>query len=236
LISLAALDVAEGDIGAARRHIRQALDRTGDEVAVVLNAGLLSEQLGDLDEARDLFAVTLMARPSAAALAVWDDPARRVQKAVVLARAREWADPLVGSLILAYAGRPADARRELQAMTPSPTRDLYAAAASWLDGDLAGAVEELQSMLSRNPLDYEAAGWLAGILRTEGDPRAGTYLRWVRLVQADIGPAVARNVTARIASTDESGFGLPGHYPWAVYVRASGGNLLVPSLTLIGSP
>jgi hypothetical protein len=53
-------------------------------------------------------------------------------------------------------------------------------------------------------------------------------------VQADVGPGIAQAVTATITTAEESWFGVPGHYPWAVYVRAFGGNVLAPDLTLVG--
>jgi hypothetical protein len=91
-------------------------------------------------------------------------------------------------------------------------------------------------MIRRNPLDHHASGWLAGILRAEGDRRAATYLRLARLVQADVGPGIALNVTARVESAGQSRFGLPGHYPWGIYVRENGGNVLAPDLILITAP
>jgi O-antigen ligase/tetratricopeptide (TPR) repeat protein len=236
LISLASLDLAAGDPAAAREHLRLALQRAPDELAVLLNAGLLHERLGDRETALNLLAGALTVRPAAAGLSLLDDPARLDSKTAIVARARSLTTPEQAALILAYAGDPAQARTELAALPPSPTRDLYAAAADWLAGRLVDATARLEAILRRDPLDYRAAGWLAGILRAEGDARAGTYLRWARLVQGDVGPGIARDVTARLASIDESWFGVPGQYPWAVYVRAFGGNVLAPDLTLIGAP
>jgi O-antigen ligase len=234
LISLASLDAELQDVAAARTHVLRAIERAPYEVAVALNAGLIAERIGDRQLALDQLAFAVALRPALAGLPLLADQARLVPKDEIIAAARAISGPEEAALILAYAGEAVRAQAELEARPSSPRREVFLAAAHWLAGDTAGAVDRLQSMVRRNPLDYVAAGWLAGILRAEDDRRAGLYLRLVRLVQADVGPGIAQAVTATITTAEESWFGVPGHYPWAVYVRAFGGNVLAPGLTLVG--
>jgi tetratricopeptide (TPR) repeat protein len=235
LISLASLDLMLQDEDAAREHISRALEQAPYELPVVLNAGLMAERLGDRELAVEQLAVAVALRPAIAALPLLSDETRLPPKSDIIARARSISAPEDAALILAYAGDPAAARAEIEARPASPTRDVLLAAIIWLGGDLDEAVERLEGMIRRNPLDYTAAGWLAGILQAEGDRRAGQYLRLVRLVQGDVGPAIAHSVTARVASASETPLGVPGYYPWAVYIRPFGPTVLAPGLTLIGS-
>lgn len=234
LISLASLELALGDRGNALAHIRLAIDRAPGDLTIVLNAGLFAVRLGERQLALEQLSMAVNLRPAIAGLPLFDDASGIIERADVIARARELAGPLRGALILAYAGDPTTAMGIVTAQPPSPEREIHLAAVTWLAGDAAGAVARFQAMLHANPLDYIAAGWLAGILRAEGDPRFGTYARLSRLVQGDAWPGIAQKITARIASADEPWFGLPSNYPWAVYVRANAGQL-GPGLTLIGS-
>ena len=232
LISLASLDLASGDGATALAHVRQALERAPGDLTVILNAGLIAARLGERQLALEQLAAAVVLRPAIAGLPLFDDPAGVVSKGAVVARARQMVGPQPGALILAYAGDPATARRELEAQPASSGRDILVAATTWLGGDLDGAVTRLQAMVEANPLDYVAAGWLAGILRASDDPRAGDYARLSRLIQADAWPGIAQEITARIAGPDEGGYGLPANYPWAVYLRGFG-DLLAPGITVI---
>jgi hypothetical protein len=234
LISLASLELALGDRASAVVHARLAVERAPKDLTVALNAGLFAARLGERQLALEQLSMAVFLRPAIAGLPLFDDPSGNVARVEVIAQARELAGPLRGALILAYAGDPATAQAAMNAQPPSADRETHLAAAQWLARDPEGAVARLQAMLDANPLDYVAAGWLAGILRAEGDPRADTYARLSELIEGDAWPTVAQEITARIASADEAGYGLPDAYPWAVYLRPYG-DLLAPGLTLIGT-
>jgi hypothetical protein len=196
----------------------------------------MAERLGNRQMALEQLATAVALRPAMAGLSLLDDRARLVSKAEILARARAMSAPEDAALILAYAGDPATAKAELEARPPSDYRELRLAAVLWLGGDTAEAVRRLEAAVQRAPLDYQSAAWLAGILRAENDPRASRYLRLVRIVQFDVGPGLAAEVTARSTMSDDSVAGIPVYYPGGVYIRSFGGTVLAPGLTLIDSP
>jgi tetratricopeptide (TPR) repeat protein len=236
LISLAHLDLELGDATAAGQHVRRALELAPYDLPVALNAGLMAERLGDRALALEQLATAVTLRPAIAALPLLDDAARTVPKQEVIARARAMSGPENAALILAYAGDASAAEAELLARPNSEYRDIFLAVVRWLGGSTEEAIQRLAATVRRNPFDYVAAGWLAGILRAEDDSRAGTYLRLVRLVQADVGPGIAAAVTARVISSNESQAGVPFYYPGGIYIRSAGGTVLAPGLTLITAP
>ena len=234
LISLASLELALGDRAGAASHARLAALRAPRDLTVTLNAGLFAARLGERQLALDQLSMAVFLRPAIAGLPLFDDPSGTVTKAEVIAGARELAVPLRGALILAYAGDPVAAQAVITAQPPSTDREIHLAAVQWLAGDTMSAVARLQAILDANPLDYIAAGWLAGIFRAEGDSRADAYARLTQLIEGDAWPAVSEEITARVASADEPRFGIPSNYPWAIYLRAFG-DVLAPGLTLIGT-
>ncbi len=231
LVDLALLDVAVGDPTAALDHVRLAVRRAPRDLAVGLNAGLLAARLGDAQLALDQLASAVSLRPSMAGLAILDG-VPGVSHAAILARARTLVGPGQAALITAYAGDPLAARRELEALPPSPATSVLIAGCAWLGGDAASAVVSLEAIVAANPLDYVAGAWLTTILRSTGDPLAGRYGRLARMVQGDAWPGIATDLTARVAEPGDFAWALPSDYPWAVYIREYG-DLVVPGLILI---
>ena len=143
LVSLATLDLAAGDVAAARAHATRAMELGVGEPTVALTAGVIEEQTGDAAIAIERFASAVAANPPLASAAFWEDPVRLVSKEQVIERARVFSDPLTAALILAYAGDAETATVELEAQPPSPTRDLYLAATVWRSGDVLAAQQQL---------------------------------------------------------------------------------------------
>lgn len=231
-VSLAALDAAAGDCGAAMDHAAIAMTRGPSEAGVALNAGAVAEGCGSTDQAGTWYAAALAAAPPLAADPYWIAPARASQRAsiVVLAHDRLVAagDPADAALVNAYAGNTTAAQAELAALSgPCETCE---AAAQYLSGDRAGAVAFLQSRLVAHPLDWLAAtalaryAWFSG--NTDG---ALKYQRMAEIVQGDATPSV---VTApnRIEVDAHGGQLQPVNYPWAVYLRNGPNTFWVPGL------
>jgi O-antigen ligase len=234
IIGLASLDLAAGDDRAAIEHARRAVDLGTGEPTIALNAGLIGEAVGDLEFATEQFAHAIEWDPALAASDIWSAPTRLVAKAPIVAMAVQDSSPLNASLILSYAGRSDEARDLLRRQPPSGLRDIYLAVATWRGGDTAAARIELARLLDVNPLDWNAAAWLSRIARLSGDPAAGRYELWARIVQGDAAPAVLMEVSAIPPTTDAAVAGLPQSYPYGVYGRATSPFLLMPGLTLIG--
>jgi O-antigen ligase/tetratricopeptide (TPR) repeat protein len=236
VIGLAALEAELGERDAALGHARQAAALGVGDPTVALNAGLVAERLGDRDLALDQFANAIAWDPPLASGAVWASPPRSIALADAVAAARDRVDPLTAALILAYAGQASAAKAELLTQPPTGQVEVYIAATEWLDGDPSAALARLDSMLLADPRDWYAAAWAARIARLSGDvATARRYSAWAIAVQGDAAPATIAELSVAPADADAATAGLPGNYPWAVYLRPVTPYLPVPQLMLIGS-
>ena len=236
LIGLAALEAELGDREAALDHVAKARALGVREPAVALNAGLITERLGERDLALDAFADAVAWNAPLAQSDIWASTARTVSidSVVALARGRV-DDPADAAIMLAYAGDPAAARVELDGIPQSSKRDVYIAATEWLAGDPTAAIARLRAMLAEEPKDWFAAAWAARIARISGDAPASTrYSRWAIAVQGDSAPGVIAERSTVPASADAATANLPNNYPWATYLRPIAPHLLAPQLVLIG--
>jgi tetratricopeptide (TPR) repeat protein len=200
---------------------------------VALNIALIADRLDEDELAVDAFADAVAWDPALAGSSIWE--AYPAVKDAVIETARGRVDPYDAALILAYGGRPDEARTELEALPDSSRRIAYLAATEWLGGDPAAALARLQTQLQRNPGDWYVAGWASRIARRSNDAAAADrYFRWALAVQADAAPSVILEHSLVPASFDAESAGVPGSYPWAVYLRATPPYLLMPELATIG--
>jgi O-antigen ligase len=235
VIGLAALEAELGDRDEALARIQQAVALGVDEPVVALNAGLIAEQLGDHDLALEQFAAAIVWDPPLAGSSIWASPPRTIPLRQIVEQARTMVDPLDGALMLAYAGDRVAAREELAAIGESPQRDAYVAATRWLDGDPSGALASLETQIQAHPSDYYSTSWAARIAYLSGDSAAGDrYARWAIAVQGDAAPSIIYETSRVPALGSAWDAGLPGNYPWAVYLRPAAPYLLMPQLTTIG--
>jgi tetratricopeptide (TPR) repeat protein len=235
VIGLAALEAELGDREAALAHVRQAIALSVNEPVVALNAGLIAERLGEPELALDQFANAIALDAPLASSRIWASPPRLHTRAEIVAAARARVESLAGALILAYAGHPDTARRELNGMPGSDRRDVYIAAVEWQARDVPAALARLDAILAARPLDWFAAAWAARISKLSlNDGAFNRYSKWAITVQGDSAPGVIADRALVPAGFDAPTANLPGNYPWAVYLRPISPYLLAPQLTLIG--
>jgi O-antigen ligase len=235
VIGLAALEADLGDRDAALAHVGRAAALGVGEPVVALNAGLIAEQLGDQQLALEQFATAIASDPPLAGSSIWTSQPRTIPLAQIVEQARTMVDPLDGALILAYAGEPATARQALTALPESDQRDAYLAATFWLDHDSTAALASLEPHLQADPGDWYSAAWAARISYLSGDAVAGDlFARWAIAVQGDSAPSIINEVSQVPAVASAWEAGLPGTYPWAIYLRPTAPYLLMPQLTTIG--
>jgi O-antigen ligase/tetratricopeptide (TPR) repeat protein len=236
LIGLAALELELGDDAAAKRDLDLAVARGVGESTIALNAGLLAESMGDTAEALNNFANAVAWDPPVASADIWSLPTRVVPKDDVIAAARTRTGSLEAALIRAYAGDPSGARAELDAMQASPTRDAYLATAMGLGGDFSTAMATFDGLLRSNPNDWVSAAFAARTTHRAGDEAAADrYRRWAVAVQGDAAPGGIAEGAVVPAPVDDPWPGLPGNYPWAIYMRPDAPHLLAPQFTRIGN-
>jgi O-antigen ligase len=234
-VGLAALELALGDLAGAMDHARVAAVVAPGSATVALNAGLIGEASGDESFALDEFADAIAANPALAGIKLWDAPERIVSKDQIVAAAQARSDPLESALILAYAGRAAEAEASLALLPESDTRNTYLAAAAWLGGDPERAKNELTALLSTDPLDWFSAAWMSRISHLTGDDQgAARYAAWAFTVEGDSAPRVIAERSAIPPVVNASTAGLPQSYPTGVYVRTQSRFLPMPELMLIG--
>jgi O-antigen ligase len=235
VIGLASLEADLGDRESALAHVREAIEFGIGEPVVALNAGLVAERLGETELALEQLADAIAWDPPLARPELWTYPPRTISSASIISAARAKVDGLTAALILAYAGDAVGAREELSALPPSGVRDTYLAATEWLASGPAVALHDLELRLQADPNDWFAAAWAARIAHLHGMAAVeDRYERWAMAVQGDAAPLVISEISAIPAALDSWDAGLPGTYPWAVYLRPTVPYLLMPQLTLIG--
>jgi O-antigen ligase len=235
VIGLAALEAELGDHDAAFAHINQAVALGVGEPVVALNAGLIAEQLGDHDLALQQFATAIAWDPPLAGSSIWTAPPRTIPLRKIVEQARTMVAPIDAALILAYAGDRVTARAELAALPDSDQRNDYVAATLWLDGNPIAALARLAPHLGADPADWYSVAWAARIAYLSGDNVSGDrFARWATAVQGDSAPGIIYETSRAPALASAWDAGLPGNYPWAVYLRPTAPYLLMPQLTTIG--
>ncbi len=236
VIALATLDAANGDLPTALAHARDATARAGRDVNVFVNAGRVAEQAGDSIAAGRWYARAIVIRPSIASSETMAlDPA--VRAAAVRAATDERAaagDLGTAATIAAYGGDPAAARGYLARMPASATRELVGVVVAWLAGDRAGAETALRARLAANPLDFDAAGWLARFLSVSGDPAAATYRDWTDALRGDAAPEVVYEYSRIPGVAVDRALSRWSGYPDAIYLRNGPLDLLPPQAIVVG--
>jgi O-antigen ligase/tetratricopeptide (TPR) repeat protein len=232
VIGVAALEASLGDRQAALAHVRDAVALGIGNPVVALNAGLVAERIGETGLAIDQFANAIAWDPPLAVVLFYSE-SRAKNRAEILLEAKNRSTPVDAALILAYSGDAAGAQKALDGLPTFDGKATYAAATTWLAGDAASALSQLQSVLAQDPTDWYAAAWAARIARLSGlEGEAQRYSTWALTVQADAAEGVIHDLS-QVPATDPNA-GLPGNYPWAIYLRPISPYLPVPQLTLVG--
>jgi O-antigen ligase/tetratricopeptide (TPR) repeat protein len=235
VIGLAALEAQLRDRDAALAHVNEAVALGVGEPVVALNAGLIAEQFGEPDLALDEFATAIAWDPPLAGSSFWTSPARTIPLAQVVEKARTMVAPIDAALILAYAGDRVSARAELAPLPDSDQRNDYVAATLWLDGDATAALASLAPRIDADPQDWYTVAWAARIAYLSGDNVTGDrYARWGIADEGDAAPSIIYETSRTPALSSAWDAGLPGTYPWGVYLRPTAPYLLMPQLTTIG--
>jgi hypothetical protein len=235
LLGLAALKEELRDV-IASDDLRAAIELGYGEPTVALNGGLIADRLGDRAMALDQLANAVAWDPPLASADMWTSSMQSVSKDDVVALARERVGAFDAALIRAYAGDAAGARVELEAMPASATRATYLATVIGLGGDASTALGMLDAVLAANPSDWFAAAMATRTAHRAGDEvAADRYRRWAIAVQGDAAPGVIAEGSVAPAAADDPWPGLPGNYPWAVYLRPDAPYLLLPQLIRIGN-
>lgn len=236
MIALATLDAADGDLPGAMAHARDATARAGRDVNVFVNAGRVAEQSGDVNAATRWYARAIVISPAVAAspsLAV-DGAVRTAAIQVAAADQVALGDLGGAATIAAYGGDAASAQAFLARMPASATRELLSFVVTWLAGDRTGAEEALRARLAANPLDFDAAGWLARFLSVAGDPAAATYRDWTDALRGDAAPEVVYEYSRIPGVGIDRALSRWSGYSAAIYLRDGPLDLLPPQAIVVG--
>jgi O-antigen ligase/tetratricopeptide (TPR) repeat protein len=239
VLSLAAIDLQLGDTAAAIDLADVGLQRGWLDANAAVNAGRIFEAAGRLDLAQSAYASAVRDDPPLIHAGYWSDPARRVDKNAVADQARALArkgdDPATGALILAFAGRVAEARLDTQDIANPGDRDLLRAIIEGISGDRPQGISALRARFTRDPSDFLAAAWLSRILSLDANPEATMWFEIATLLRGDEAPVGATLLDQLPSAATDRDLGAWTSYPFAVYARGGPTDLWAPQFLVIGS-